>query len=269
MRDEGELGYQGLMVDVDGVLVDGRPEDGRHWHTSLEEDLGFTSDTLHEQFFAPYWENIVLGRAGLMEHLTTALQKFAPHVSPAEFVSYWFEKDSRLVASLLHELSLVRSAGIRVYLATNQEHLRAAYLMEKLGLAEHVDGIFYSARLGAKKPHMEFFAKVQAAVGLGRDELLLIDDSRQNIEAALSAGWQAVHWTKHSSPGLVSSCVRDLQRPGPQMLARPRTCRLGVRPDLFGRLRRRRQDTVQPQISSRSGVVVGPVRDDRDRRARA
>ena len=158
------MAIQALMVDVDGVLVDGRPEDGRHWHTSLQEDFGFTADTLHEQFFALYWENIVLGRAGLMEDLTTALQKIAPDVSPAKFVSYWFERDSRLVAPLLQQLSLLRSAGIRVYLATNQEHLRATYLMERLGLAEHVDGIFYSARLGAKKPDLEFFAKVQAAI---------------------------------------------------------------------------------------------------------
>ena len=74
--------------------------------------------------------------------------------------------------------------------------------MEKLGLAEQVDGIFYSARLGAKKPDMEFFAKVQAAVGLCGEEMMLIDDSRENITAALQAGWQALHWTKHSSPGI-------------------------------------------------------------------
>ena len=191
------------MVDVDGVLVEGRPEDGLPWHTSLQEDLGFGSDILHERFFAPYWESIVLGRAGLVEHLTTALQKIAPHVSPAKFVSYWFERDSRLAVPLLQELSLVRSAGVRVYLATNQEHLRAAYLMEKLGLAEHVDGIYYSARLGARKPDMEFFANVQTAVGLCGEEVLLIDDSRQNIEAALRAGWQALHWTTHSSPNIV------------------------------------------------------------------
>ena len=193
------------MVDVDGVLVDGRPEDGRPWQTSLEEELGIPSDTLHEHFFGPYWESIVLGRAGLMEHLTTALQKIAPQVSPADFISYWFESDSRLAAPLLQELSLVRSAGIRVYLATNQEHLRAAYLMDNLGLSEHVDGIFYSARLGAKKPDMEFFAKVQAAVGLCSEEILLIDDSLQNVEAARKVGWQALHWTKHSSPDIVRS----------------------------------------------------------------
>lgn len=193
------------MVDVDGVLVDGRPEDGRHWHTSIEEDFGIASDRLQAEFFAPYWESIVVGRAGLMEHLTPTLRRIAPHVTPATFVSYWFERDSRLVAPLLPELSLVRSTGVRVYLATNQEHLRAAYLMENLGLDEHVDGIFYSARLGAKKPDPEFFAKVQAGVGLRGEELLLIDDSRQNIEAAVRAGWQALHWTKNASPNIVRS----------------------------------------------------------------
>jgi putative hydrolase of the HAD superfamily len=197
------LPIKALMVDVDGVLVDGRPEDGRRWDTSIEEDLGFTSDALQEQFFAPYWEDIVLGRVGLMEHVMTALREIAPQVSPAQLVAYWFERDSRLVAPLLAELSLVRSAGIRVFLATNQEHLRAAYLMEKLGLADHVDGIFYSARLGAQKPDIEFFAKVQAAVELCGEEMLLIDDSRQNVEAAREAGWQALHWTEHSSPNIV------------------------------------------------------------------
>ncbi|MDQ3170535.1 MAG: HAD-IA family hydrolase [Acidobacteriota bacterium] len=192
-----------LMLDVDGVLVDGRPEDGRHWQTSVEQDFGFSPESLREQFFAPYWENIVTGRAGLMEHLTNALKNIAPLVNPAEFVSYWFEQDSRLVAPLLPELSLVRSQGIRVYLATNQEHLRAAYLMENMGLAEHVDGIFYSARLGAKKPDMDFFASVAAAVGLQGEEMLLVDDDRRNVEAALQAGWQALHWTKDSSPNIV------------------------------------------------------------------
>jgi putative hydrolase of the HAD superfamily len=199
------VAIRALMVDVDGVLVDGRPDDGRHWQTSLEEEFGFTSEALHEHFFAPHWDDIVLGRAELMEQLTTALQKIAPHVSPATVVSYWFERDSRVVAPLLTQLSLVRAAGIRVYLATNQEHLRAAYLMERLGLAHHVDGIFYSARLGVKKPDMEFFAKVRAAVGLRGDEMLLIDDSRQNIEAAVKAGWQALHWTTHSSPDMLRS----------------------------------------------------------------
>ena len=77
--------------------------------------------------------------------------------------------------------------------------------MGALGLAEHVDGIFYSARIGAKKPDIEFFAKVQAAAALRGDEMLLIDDSLQNIEAAFRARWKAFHWTKDSAPKILRS----------------------------------------------------------------
>jgi putative hydrolase of the HAD superfamily len=138
-----------------------------------------------------------------MEPLTVALQKIAPHVSATQFVSYWFSRDSRLAAPLLAELAFIRAAGTKVYLATNQEHLRAAYLMDQLGLAAHVDGIFYSAALGAKKPDAEFFTKVEASVEASPDELLLIDDSLQNIQAAFDAGWHAFHWTPHRTPGII------------------------------------------------------------------
>jgi putative hydrolase of the HAD superfamily len=208
------LTIKALMVDVDGVLVDGRPEDGLPWQTSLHADLALASDALHEHFFAPYWEDIILGRTELMPHLTAALQTIAPHLDPARFISYWFEKDSRLITPVLQQLSLARSAGTRVYLATNQEHLRAAYLMDTLGLAYHVDGIFYSARLGAQKPNPDFFTKVQAAVGLPGDEILFVDDRHQNIEAARNAGWQALHWTAQSSPDIVrSSLTRSVPDP--------------------------------------------------------
>jgi putative hydrolase of the HAD superfamily len=151
----------------------------------------------------PYWDEILVGRLGLLAPLRTALRDVVPHVTAEQFVAYWFASDSRLVAPLLSELAHVRAAGVRVYLATNQEHLRAAYLMEQLGLADHVDGMFYSARVGARKPDPAFFARVQAAVGLRSDELLLVDDTVRNVEAAREAGWQALHWTAHTAPDVL------------------------------------------------------------------
>lgn len=206
-HDGGSVQIKALMVDVDGVLVEGRPEDGCHWQSSIEEDLGVSSDALSEHFFVPYWESIVLGRCGLMEPLTYALQQIAPHVSAAQLSAYWFERDSRLSVPLLREISWVRAAGTEVYLATNQEHMRAAYLMDELGLAEHVDGIFYSAQLGAKKPDTQFFTRIQAALGRRGEEFLLIDDSLSNIRAALEVGWQVLHWTARSAPAIVRQLV--------------------------------------------------------------
>lgn len=195
------------MVDVDGVLIHGRPEDGRHWQASLEKDLGLSPERLQQEFFLPDWENILLGRAALMDQLAPALQKIAPHVSPEDFVSYWLRQDSRLDLELLNEICLIRSAGRRVYLATNQEHVRAAYLLEELGLSGVTDGICYSARLGARKPEAAFFAKASSCTPFDPGELLLIDDNLQNIHAALAAGWKALHWTAGSSPEAIRTAL--------------------------------------------------------------
>jgi putative hydrolase of the HAD superfamily len=188
------------MLDVDGVLVHGRPADGKHWQRGLRADLGIDPDALHAAFFAPYWDDIVVGRADLFDRLAPILATLAPHVAPTDFVAYWFAHDARVDTRLLPVLAEARAAGVRVLLATNQEHHRARHLMETLDLRAHVDGMLASAAIGARKPHAAFFERAQQAVALPADALLLVDDSFANVEAAREAGWQALHWTPALSP---------------------------------------------------------------------
>jgi len=187
------------MVDVDGVLIHGRPDDGSHWGSSLESELGLRSEDLQREFFDVYWNDIVLGRAGLMDHLPRVLDRIAPHLSAERLIAYWFARDARLDRNLLKDLVQVRATGIPVYLATNQERMRAEYLMETIGLAQYVDGIHYSAEIGAKKPDHEFFDKVASRMGVEPSKLLLLDDALSNVDAALAAGWKAIHWSGDKS----------------------------------------------------------------------
>lgn len=184
-----------LMVDVDGVLVNGRPRDGKHLFADLEADLGVSLDKLQAEFFAPHWEAIVTGRAALLDRLTPVLARLAPGLPPQRFLDYWFDNDSRLDPSILAAMRDYRSAGRRVFLATNQEHLRAKYLMEALGLAAEVDGIFYSAALGERKPGAAFFRLAAEGAGAKPTDIAFVDDSATNVEAARKAGWAAVQWT--------------------------------------------------------------------------
>ncbi|WP_051435111.1 HAD family hydrolase [Microvirga flocculans] len=184
-----------IMVDVDGVLVRGRSDDGRHWSMSLEADLGISADDLHREFFAVYWDEIVIGRAALADRLRPVLRKIAPHLTAEQLIEYWFSRDARLDESLLADLIQLRSSGIQIHLATNQEHLRAKYLLDKLGLAKHVDSIQYSAQIGAKKPEPEFFRAVVARTGFNPSDILLIDDAARNVQGAKAMGWSAALWT--------------------------------------------------------------------------
>ncbi len=184
-----------LMMDVDGVLVSGRPSDGRHLFAELEADLGLSPDRLRQTFFTPFWEAIVTGREGLTERLTPVLAEIAPKVSAERLIAYWFENDSRVDQAVLSAVKRYRDRGLPVFLATNQEHLRADYLMRQVGLGAHVDGIIYSAALGHRKPSAEFFERAAAIAAAAPEEIVLVDDTLANVEAARQAGWSAVHWT--------------------------------------------------------------------------
>ena len=180
-----------LMVDVDGVVI--VPRSGG-WAANLEADLGLSPTVLQTHFFAPHWTDIVLGRAGLHERLTPVLARIAPHLTSERLVAYWFERDAQLDVRLLADLSAVRAEGIEIHLATVQDHLRAAYLWTGLGLRERFDALHYAADLGARKSDLAFYAAVEARTGFAAAELLLIDDTLANVEAAHAAGWGGAVW---------------------------------------------------------------------------
>ncbi|CAH0143994.1 Alpha-D-glucose 1-phosphate phosphatase YihX [Pseudomonas carnis] len=188
-----------IMVDVDGVIVNGRPSDGEGWASSLEEDLGLAFSDLHAVLFEPHWDDIVTGKLSLKATLKSVLPSIAPGLSPQTLLKYWFENDARLDLRLLADLDEQRRHGVKVYLATNQEHLRARYLMESIGLSQYCDGIFYSAALSCRKPETHFYEKVTELSGLRPEQLLLIDDTPANVLAARNLGWNAIEWHKTST----------------------------------------------------------------------
>jgi len=188
-----------LMVDVDGVLVSGRPADGLPAFTDAQRDLGLDMAKLQQHFFTPHWADIVSGREPIELRLQSVLAEIAPHLGVEDVLRYWFENDSRLDQRLLDDLAGLRATGTKLYLATNQEHRRAAWLMQHLGFADRFDGIFYSAALGHKKPSVEFFEIATQRAGVDPADIGFIDDAAQNIEAARQCGWAAVQWL----PGMV------------------------------------------------------------------
>jgi len=181
-----------LVMDIDGVIIHDQP----HWHVNMEKDLGISSALLERKFFKTLWPDIIIGKAELHECLSDVLTEIAPHLSAERLMEYWFEKDSRLNKPLLAYLEKVRASGIRIHGATNQEHARAKYLWNNLCLRNHMDGFHYSAALSCRKPDLKFFHLIAKNSGFAAAELVLVDDTYENIQGAKSAGWQTFHWNK-------------------------------------------------------------------------
>lgn len=184
------------MVDVDGVIV--HPAYPGGWAERLEADLGVSRADLDRAFFAPHWEDVVLGRADLHDRLTPVLAEIAPHLTADQLTQYWFTRDARLDQVLLDDLARLRARGVAMHLATLQEHRRARHLWETLGFRDRFDAMHYAADLGTAKPDPAFFRAIEARTGLASADLVLIDDRISNVEAARDCGWRACQWDTSS-----------------------------------------------------------------------
>jgi putative hydrolase of the HAD superfamily len=184
-----------LVLDLDGVVVTGNA-DGKPWYENLERDLGIRPPDLQKLFFrSADFSSLMVGQADLFEALRHVWPQLRCAASVEAFVDYWFSSHSGLDRDVLAAVDRVRHEGKPSFLATNQEHHRARYVWNTLGLSEHFDGMIYSAELGAQKPNPEFFARAVGRLPARKPgEILFLDDSLANIEAAARSGWNALHY---------------------------------------------------------------------------
>ena len=191
-----------IFFDVDGVLIDGwhaKPEFRRPWDATIEEDLGIDRTAFQEQFFGPCGANrpvihaCIRGERDLKDALAATLPQVGYRGQVDTFMRYWFEKDSNINDTVMS--SVKRLAGhpdVELYLATGQEHYRAAYLWVELGFKDHFKDIFYSARLGHLKNAVEFYLAINRVLGIRPDERpLFFDDREESVTLARAAGWDA------------------------------------------------------------------------------
>jgi putative hydrolase of the HAD superfamily len=192
-----------LFFDVDGVLIDGwhcRPERRKPWDADIERDLGVDRAVFARKLFAPSADGdppamlaCVGGKRDLKDVLAEILPATGYRGSVDAFVRYWLEKDSNLNRDLFAVVErLARHPRVDVYLATGQEHHRAAYLWNELGWRAHFKDIFYSAKLGHLKETPEFFGAINRALAIAPgDRPVFFDDREDIVSLARDAGWDA------------------------------------------------------------------------------
>ena len=186
-----------VIFDVDGVLIHGmhaNPAYVRRWDGELLADLGvdpqrFVSEFIHDIFL----KRVVTGQISIIEALERRLPGLGFKGSPMAFLHYWLERDSKLNQPLLEIIrQLKATGGVRLFIATNQEHMRAHWLWSHLRLCDLFEDIFYSARIGVRKPDPKFFRFVDRKLGPQEQPPLFFDDTPAVIAGAQAAGWEAV-----------------------------------------------------------------------------
>lgn len=186
-----------VLFDVDGVLINGyhsNPARVRAWDKTMLADIGVDPDRLRKEFtFETFVKKVIVGQMSFVEALDKHLPALGYKGSSMAFAHYWLHMDSELNQETVAIARTLKTCGdCRLYIATNQEHMRAMWLWGKLGLSEIFDDMFYSARLGLRKPDPRYFEYIARAIGPQAEPPLFFDDTPAVVAAASKAGWEAV-----------------------------------------------------------------------------
>ena len=186
-----------VVFDVDGVLIHGyhsRPELQRRWDENLLADLGVDPDRFRDEFiFDIFIKKVIVGKTALVDALDRRLPSLGYKGSSMSFAHYWMSHDSQLDHQLLDDIRRLKARDdVRLFIATNQDHMRAQWLWFTLGLNEIFEDIFYSARAGIRKPEKAFFDFASARMGKQSQMPLFFDDTPKVVDGAWNYGWETV-----------------------------------------------------------------------------
>lgn len=189
-----------VLFDVDGVLVNGyhaRPEKHVRWNENLLADLGVDPDRFNREFiYDVFVKKVIVGQMSLLEALERTLPGLGYRGPAMAFVGYWLNHDSNVNEPMLDLVRRLKQAGgSRLFLATNQEHMRAQWLWQTLKFGDLFEDMFHSGRVGHAKPAKPYFDWVNSRLGRQDERPLFFDDREDIVKAAQSAGWEAVLFT--------------------------------------------------------------------------
>lgn len=182
-----------LILDADGVLIN-----GEHFYDVRARELDCDPEKERE-FFGTVFQECLIGKADLREAIAPYLPSFGWGGTVDEFLAYWFKSEHTVNEPFIEYVQRLRTSGMTVVLATNQEKYRTQYMLENMGFATAFDKVYSSAHLGHKKPAIEFFAKVAEDLNADKSETLFWDDDQENINGAVSYGIHAEFYKDYDS----------------------------------------------------------------------
>ncbi|MFG2620373.1 HAD family hydrolase [Streptomyces sp. NPDC048507] len=192
------MGYELVIFDNDGVLVDSEPLSNTILSGYLTE-LGHP--TSYEESLRDYMgaavhrvHDLVFERSGqrLPEEFDHTLQ---------ERVSAAFARELKPVPGVTEVLAELSAQGVPYCLASSGTHERIRVGHRSAGLGEwfEEEWIFSAEDVGRGKPAPDLFLHAADMMGVAPARCVVIEDSRLGVEAARAAGMDVFAYTSMSS----------------------------------------------------------------------
>lgn len=162
---------------------------------NLSRDFGVPNEKILP-FFKNEFQNCIIGKADVKEEVKKYLNDWNWTGTIDELLLYWFEHENNVDRKIIDSVNMLQEKGTKCFVATNNEKYRTEYLASTLGLSTYFTKIFSSSSIGYKKPQPEFWQSIfEQLPGLQKEEILVIDDDKENIASAQKFGFQIELYT--------------------------------------------------------------------------
>ena len=178
-----------VLLDLDGTLIDSRPGIVESHHAAIRA-LGHAPDPGHDLTFAigPPLDDVmglVLSRYG-DDRVAEGVLAYRAHYERRGYLG------SVLYPGVREAVAALRAAGHVLHVATSKRRVPAVMILEHLGLAPLLDGIYGSEPGGALDHKPELIAHLLSREGIAAADAVMVGDRRYDVSGAHANGVRAV-----------------------------------------------------------------------------
>ncbi len=185
------------LIDLDNTLLntfffDDKGNYDFLWSQDLKKDFGISPQALCDLFTTEFL-TAMRDTRNLNSYIDIWLQKHHVDTSAEEFLEYWLSRDSNINSDVQDWIRQQKKEGHFFYIASNQPFIRMDYLWNKFPEWHSLfSNVFTSSEFKVAKPSVEFFHLCQQKIGVPFEQICLIDDNTENIQAAASLDMQTI-----------------------------------------------------------------------------
>lgn len=172
------------VFDLDGTLVDSMPIAVKIVLDFLTENGVSYSDEIIKILIPLGFKGIAKYYVSHFDIKMTAEEVFACFL---EKLKDAYAYEIPLKAHVLETLQVLKKQGIRLNVLTASPHIFTDPCLQNRGIYKFFDNVWSSEEFGFLKSQKEIYGAVANALGVGIEDIVLIDDSLEVIKAAASA----------------------------------------------------------------------------------